>query len=80
MQCVFVAEQAGEANGTSLGDNLEVVRDLSTIGQRAPLGCHALDVAAQFDLFHEQRISSRAIFRALVRKMSRIGSDKLPGG
>jgi hypothetical protein len=39
-----------------------------------------LDVAAEFDFFHEKRISSRAICRTLVRKMSRIGGDKFRGG
>jgi hypothetical protein len=39
-----------------------------------------LDVAAQFDFFDEKRISSRAIYRTLIREMSRIGSDKFPGG
>jgi hypothetical protein len=29
--------------------------------------CHVLYVAVQFDFFHEKRISSRAIYRTLVR-------------
>jgi hypothetical protein len=56
------------------------LRDLAALGQRTPLDSHTLQLTTQLDLFHKKRISSGAIRRALIRKMSRIGGDKLRGG
>jgi hypothetical protein len=59
---IFITEQAGESNGTSLKDEFEVARDLSPTRQGAPQSCDLLYVAAQFNFFREKPISGGAIF------------------
>jgi hypothetical protein len=77
-QRVFIAEEPGEGNRTSFGDELEVLRNLATQGQRVPLRGHALDVPAQFNFFRKKLISGGAVFRTFIWKMSGIGGGKLP--
>jgi hypothetical protein len=80
------AETGGEEikgsrlTSASLGDELEVVRDLAATRQGEPQSCDVLDVAAQFYFFFKKSISGGAVFHTLIRKMRSVRGEKFPGG
>src|ERR1700685_2861566 len=67
-QRLLVAEDVAQPHGSCFTDQLVVLRNLSPGRQGPALGGHALDMAAEFNLFREQGGAGGAVFRALVWK------------
>ena len=78
-QSALVAEQFGEASGSLLGYKFEIPGHFTTRRQRAPLRRDTLDVPAQLNLFHQERIASLAVCSAFIGIVDLVGLRKLPG-
>src|SRR5262249_6558344 len=68
----------GEPRGSVLGDELIVLQNFAAGRQCAPLRRHALEMAAQFDLFDEKFVARLAVFRTFIRMVCLVGSGEMP--